>query len=183
MNKTKAVHHVLTFLNFLVIAVFIWSLINYKVLDATINKWAVAGGLVFLIIFIIFLEGAPIVAGPTIAVAAFLTIGEYTPLFIYLVFILSGVVGNFIWFYLGVFSGHKLLKYFDPKVISRYEKLFKKYGWWTMVITAVTPIPYLPTLAGIFDMKWKHMFIGVMGVRIIRHTIVFIFWMIVVGIL
>jgi len=45
-----------------------------------------------------------------------------------------------------------------------------------MIIMAVSPIPYLPTLAGVFRMTSPILITKVLVVRMIRHVVVFLFW-------
>ena len=68
------------------------------------------------------------------------------------------------------------MKYFDKKNVRKYKDLFKKYGRSAMIIMAISPIPYLPTLAGVFRMSPKYFFLETLSVRIIRHIVVFLFW-------
>ncbi|KKK55012.1 hypothetical protein LCGC14_3078880, partial [marine sediment metagenome] len=69
-----------------------------------------------------------------------------------------------------------IFKYFDKKNVKKYEKFFKKYGQSAMIIMAVSPIPYLPTLAGVFRMTSPILITKVLVVRMIRHVVVFLFW-------
>jgi membrane protein YqaA with SNARE-associated domain len=176
MNKKKTVKFSLTILNFLVIFLLIWSLVNYTFLSNEVSQFIQVGGLLAMIFFVILLEGAPVFAGPGLGVASILAMGVFNPWFILLLFLVSAFIGNIFYFYLGYFSGKKILKYFDKKDIEKYEKLFKKYGFWAMVIMAISPIPYLPTLAGVFRMTSPILIAEILIIRMIRHVIVFLFW-------
>ena len=129
-----------------------------------------------MIFLVILLEGAPVIIGSGLVVASVLAIGTENPGFILLLFLVSALVGNIIYFYLGYFSGKGILKYFDKKDVKKYKKLFKKYGFATMIFTAVSPIPYLPTLAGVFKMTSPVLITEVLVIRMLRHTAVFLFW-------
>jgi membrane-associated protein len=163
-------------LNLLVIFLLIWSLINYTFLSNEVSRFVQIGGLIVMIFLVILLEGAPVFIGPGLVVATILSIGTENPGFILLLFIVSALVGNVIYFYLGYFSGKRILKYFDKKDIKKYERLFKKYGFAAMMITAISPIPYLPTIAGVFKMTSPILITQVLIIRMIRHLIVFLFW-------
>ncbi len=176
MNKKKVIRFSVWALNLLIVFAFIWSIINYKILDQEVTRLIITGGLIAMVFFVIILEGAPVFIGPSVVVAAILTMNAFNPWPILLLFISSAIMGNILYFYLGYFSGEKIMKYFNKKNVREYKALFKKYGRPAMLITAISPIPYLPTLAGIFKMNPKHFFLEIMPVRIIRHIVVFLFW-------
>lgn len=176
MEKKKVVRFSLAILNFLVIFLLIWSLVNYTFLHKEVSQFIQVGGLLVMIFFVILLEGAPVFMGSGLVVATVLAMGTENSGFILLLFLVSALIGNVIYFYLGYFSGKKILKYFDKKDVKRYERLFKKYGRAAMFIMAVSPIPYLPTLAGVFRMTSPILIAEVLVVRMIRHVIVFLFW-------
>jgi len=179
MNKKKVIRFLIWTLNLLIVFALIWSIINYKILDKEVTRLAITGGLIAMVFFVIILEGAPVFIGPSVVVAAILTMNAFNPWFILLLFILSAIIGNILYFYLGYFSGEKIMKYLDKKNVREYKALFKKYGRAAMLIMAVSPIPYLPTLAGVFRMNPKHLFLETLPVRIIRHTVVFLFWFLI----
>lgn len=176
MNKKKVIRFSIWALNLLIVFVLIWSIINYKILGQEVTRLVITGGLIAMIFFVIILEGAPVFIGSSVVVAAILTMNVFNPWSIFLLFILSAIIGNILYFYLGYFSGEKIMKYLDKKNVREYKDLFKKYGRFAMLIMAISPIPYLPTLAGIFRMSPKYFFLETLSVRIIRHTVVFLFW-------
>jgi len=73
---------------------------------------------------VIFLEGAPVFVGSSIAVATILAMNAFNPWLILLLFLSSAIVGNIFYFYLGYFSGEKILKIFSK---DRREKDTKTY--------------------------------------------------------
>jgi|TARA_Y100000031_G_scaffold118436_1_gene131736 membrane protein YqaA with SNARE-associated domain len=176
MGKKDAIRFSLAILNFLVIFLLIWSLVNYTFLSNEVSRFVQIGGLIAMIFLVILLEGAPVFIGPGLVVAAILAMGVFNPWFILLLFLVSVLIGNAIYFYLGYSSGKGILKYFDKKDVKKYERLFKKYGFAAMIITAISPIPYLPTIAGVFKMTSPILIIKVLFVRAIRHLIIFLFW-------
>jgi len=180
MNKKKRIKYLIQALNILIVCALIWSIINYKVLDQEVTKLAITGGLIAMISFVIILEGAPVFIGPSVGVVAILIMNAFNPWFIFLLFLLSAIVGNILYFYLGYLSGEKIMKYFGKKNVREYKDLFKKYGRFAMLIMAISPIPYIPTLGGVFRMSPKYFFLGILPIRLIRHTVVFLFWFFIV---
>lgn len=176
MEKKNVIKFSLVILNFLVIFLLIWSLVNYTFLNKEVSQLVQIGGLLVMIFLIILLEGAPVFLGSGLVVATILAMGTENPGFILLLFLFSALIGNIIYFYLGYFSGKGILKYFDKKDVKKYENLFKKYGFATMIIMAVSPIPYLPTIAGVFKMNSPVLIAKILVVRMIRHTFIFLFW-------
>jgi len=176
MNTKKVIKYSAWILNLLLIFVLVWSLINYKILDQEVTRFVMVGGLSAMIVLIIILEGAPVFLGPSTAVAAILAMNVFNPWLIFTLFLLSALVGNILYYSLGYFSGEKILKYFSKKDVKKYEQLFKKYGRRAMLIMAISPVPYLPTLAGVFRMESKYQITEILIARIIRHTVMFLFW-------
>jgi len=176
MGKKRKIKFFLTLLNFIVIFLLIWSLINYAFLNKEVSNLVQIGGLFAMILLIILLEGAPVFAGPGLIVATVLAMKTMDPWFIYLIFLASALIGNIIYYYLGYFSGKEIIKYFDKKDVKKYESLFKKYGFAAMTIMAISPIPYLPTIAGAFKMTSSLLIAEILIIRMLRHTVVFLFW-------
>jgi membrane-associated protein len=158
-----------------VVVLLVWSLLNYKVLENSVTGFIQVWGLIALVLIVVILEGAPIFVGGGIAAGASLAMGA-NPWLVLTLFIISAIIGNVLYYYLGYFSGRKVLKYFNREDVARYEKLFEKHGRVAMFIMAVFPIPYLPTLGGVFKLTPLFMFTEVLAVRIVRHSAVFIFW-------
>jgi len=150
-------------------------------LNKEVSQFIQVGGLLAMVLFVILLEGAPVFIGGGLATAAILAMGTINPLIVFFLFIVSALIGNVIYFYLGYFSGKKILRYFDKNHVKKYRRLFKKYGFAAMIFMAISPVPYLPTLAGVFRMKSLGLITGVLIIRMLRHTAVFLFWIYVLG--
>jgi membrane protein YqaA with SNARE-associated domain len=178
--EKRTVKALLWILNILVILLLVYSLVNYKFLEKELVLAAQIGGLGVVAILIFFLEGAPLFVGPSVAVAAILATGT-NPWWVLAVFLISAILGSIAYYYIGHILGEKALRYFEKRDIKKYRELFAKYGTSAMVLTAMAPIPYLPTIAGVFKMSKKDMFIKTMGVRLLRHIVVFLFWFFILG--
>jgi len=176
MNKKRVVKFSAWMLNILVILLLVWSLINYRVFNQEVTQFVQVGGLLAMVFLVILLEGAPVFIGSGLVIASALAINIINPWLILFLFLFFALVGNIVYYYLGYFSGKRIFKYFDKKDVKKYEELFKKYGFTAMIITAVSPIPYLPTLAGVFRIKSKVFIAEVLIIRMIRHVVVFLFW-------
>lgn len=176
MNKKKWVRFSVALLNLFVILLLIWSLINYQFLNKEVSNLVQVWGLFAMILFIIILEGAPVFVGPSVVVAAALATGTFDTKLILILFMGSAFIGNIIYYYLGYFSGEKILKYFKKKDVKNFKKIFKKYGRVAMITMAISPIPYLPTIAGVFRLKSFRVISEILVLRMIRHGVVFTIW-------
>ncbi len=181
MIKKRVVKFLMFSLNIIILLLLIWSLINYKILSKEVTKLVMFGGLTIMVIFVILLEGMPLFLGPSVSVLAILAMGVFNPWLILFLFILSALVGNVFYFYLGYFSGEKILKYFPKENVKKYKLFFKKYGRNMMIIMAISPIPYLPTIAGVFKMNSKLHIAETLIVRMLRHVVVFFFLFFVIS--
>ncbi len=176
MNKKRVIRVSVWLLNLFVLFLLVWSLINYKILDHEVTQFIQFGGLFAMVFLVIFLEGAPVFVGPSVAVASILAMNIFNPGLVLGLFLGSALLGNIIYYYLGYFFGERALNYFKAKDVRKYEGLFKKYGGITMVTMAISPVPYLPTLAGIFRMKSISLISKILILRAIRHILVFFVW-------
>ncbi len=176
MNKKKIIRLSIGLLNVLIVLVLIWSLINYQFLNKEVSNLVQVWGLLAMILFVIVLEGAPVFIGSSIVVAATLATGTFSPGLILFLFLTFAIVGNILYYYLGYFSGKKILKYFKKRDVKRYKKNFKKYGRVAMITMAISPIPYLPTIPGVFRVKSFYLISEILTIRLLRHIAVFTFW-------
>jgi membrane protein YqaA with SNARE-associated domain len=175
MGVRKRIHAIGWVLNITIVLLLVWSFLNYRVLENNLSVFVQAWGLLALVIIVIVLEGAPVVVGGNVTVAVLMAAGV-NPWVLLPFFLVSAIIGNIFYYYLGYFSGKKMLKYFDEEDRARYFKLFEKYGRATMLIMAISPVPYLPSLAGFLKMSPWYMFTEVLAVRLIRHVVVFFVW-------
>lgn len=176
MSAKKIVRISVWALNFFIIFLLIWSIINYKFLNHEVSQIVQVWGVLAMVFFSIILEGAPVFVGPSVAVAAVLAMGTANPWLILFLFLFSALAGNVIYYYLGYFFGESVLNYFDKNGVKRYKKLFRKYGKTALIIMAVSPIPYFPTIPGVFRVKSPYLIMQVLIARMLRHTAVFFFW-------
>ena len=152
-NQIKTI---LWLINILTILLLIYSIVNYSFLEQEVTQAIQLGGLIALIFIVIILEGAPVFIGSSVAVAALLAT-KANPWPILTIFLLSAIIGNILYYYLGYFLGKKTFSYFSKKDIVKNIALFQKHGFKAMFIMAITPLPYLPTIAGVFKMSFFDM--------------------------
>ncbi len=161
----------------IVLAFFIYSLVNYKVLknqvessiDNQVEKygyWAV-----FTLSFILEISPQPI-ASAIIPFTNGLILG-LDPLALFSATLLGAILASFVAYAIGLRYGKSLtIKITGEETYEKYNKYFKKYGKAGMSLLALTPIPYFPIIGGLFKMKFKDFIIYAIIPRII-HLVVF----------
>jgi membrane protein YqaA with SNARE-associated domain len=159
MGKYQTIKILSFILGLIVLAFFIYSLINYKVLqnelEGALGEKVEQYGLpsVFVLGFLLEISPQPF-ASALVPFANGVLIGlDFTKL---LIFMLVGVVlASFFAYWLGIYCGKAIaVKLVGLAKYDGAHKTFKKYGRLGMAILALTPLPYFPILGGIFKMKF-----------------------------
>jgi len=158
----------------IILILLVYSIVNFRVLRNEMTDAVAAGSLTLMAIFFFALEIVPNIIGlePTIITA--LIAGLSIPYIITLL-IIAVTIANFLSYYIGRSFSSYIRGFIKAKDIHKYEKLWKKYGKATMIITAISPIPYFPALAGLFKMDVKFFTFAVVTSRIARHLVVIAF--------
>jgi len=167
-HKRRIAHSVILLIVILMLAFFVYSIVNYRVmrnqLTSGVEKWQYTS--VFISSFI--LESFPSIIGPgTPFTAAMLVKLDFK--YTLIILLISTTLSALLSYFLGFKYSEEVLKFVSPKTRKDYERLFKKYGKATMIITAVTALPYIPSLAGVFKMKFKYFLFVVTSIRILNY--------------
>ena len=171
MKSRGSVHSVFLFLFAIVmLTVFILAIIYFKQVNNFVEASVDNGGLwaVFGLVFIVELLVQPI--GPEVPASAAILFGmPILPVILVAIFA-SFLAGTFDWG-LGRHGGLVLAKRVcgtrNYKNVCYY---FSKYGHWTLLVSAITPIPYVPFcwLSGAFGYKYRDFFLFGVIPRTIR---------------
>ena len=144
-------------LGLIVLALFIYTLINFGLLqnqlEAGLENQILKYGYISIFIISFLLEGLP---QPFVsAIFPFITgvvLGLDFKLLL-LVTISGAIISGFFAYTIGLIYGKKLaIKITGEENFQTYHDLFKRYGKLGMTIIALTPLPYFPILAGVFKM-------------------------------
>jgi membrane protein YqaA with SNARE-associated domain len=177
MLKKRTIHFIIWLITILVILLSVWSIVNFKFLQNYVSSQVETTGYVAIFIISFIFESIPSIIGPDAPLLTGLLIG--LNLWIVLGILLISTTFSAL---LSYYFGHKSSKYIkfisEKKQWRKYEELFKKYGKAGMVIAALTPVPYIPALAGIFKMDFKYFLFVVTLLREIKYCIVafFLYW-------
>ena len=155
---------------FLIILIFGYGIINHHVLQNEVTKWIGAGGLTALFIFCFILESAPVTIGPDAPLIGAIASG-LNPLGILIVLFVSTTSSAIISFLIAKKYSHYARGFIKAKNMQKYEEMWHKHHKWGMPLAAISPIPYIPAIAGIFHMSSKYFIFVVTPIRIIKYII------------
>ncbi|MFT4304619.1 MAG: YqaA family protein [Candidatus Woesearchaeota archaeon] len=154
-----------------IVIVFLLGIMYFTVLEQSVNylveKYGILG--MFFGSFILDLLVQPI--GPDLI----LIFGVFAGINPYIVLI-SSVLGSYLSLLTAYYIGKKIGGAGIEKIVGKktYEKIEKSpnYGKWILFFGSISPIPYVPYLAGMWKLSFKEVLIIVLIPRTIRFTIV-----------
>jgi membrane protein YqaA with SNARE-associated domain len=155
----------------LIILIFILGTIYFTLLENSlsyfINQWGLLG--MFFGSFIVDLLVQPI--GPDLILIFGVVLG-FNP-FIVLV---SVLLGSYLTILVSYYIGKQIGGAGIEKIVGtiNYKKIqdHPNYGKWILFLGAISPIPYIPYLAGIWKLKFKEVLLIIIIPRTIRFIIV-----------
>ena len=161
----------------LVIILFLYGLVNYRILDKQISErvefYVGKYGYYSVFVFSFILEISPqpfIGAVGTVASGLVFGLNFY---YLLILVIVAGTLSAITAYAIGRLYGKRIvIKLFGRKNYEKYSLLFKKYGKLAISLAALTPIPYFPVIAGVFKMKAVDFAVYALFVRVI-HFVVF----------
>ena len=171
--KAKSNIFWLVFISIVLVLILIVSL-NYEKIDSFIGQNVEVYGYpaIFLFSFLSDAIDQPIV--PEVPAILGVVYG-LNILSVFLIAVLGISCMGFINFYIGrrVFS-KKIGDLCTTKKYANYCKLFHKYGKWSLLIAALTPLPYVTFvwLSGAFGMKFRTFFVFGMLAKAFRLGII-----------
>lgn len=137
---------------------FIYAIVNYKILRQSISEevseYVDEYGYyaIFILVVLFEISPQPLVSG-IIPLATGLTLGM-SDYYLLITSAIGVVVSSLLGYFIGKRWGIDVsIKLIGKKDYQRYLELAKKYGNIAIAIAALTPVPYLPVLAGAFKMK------------------------------
>lgn len=137
-----------------------------------ISSAAMNIGYIGIFVFSFFLDVSFQIISPNIFLISGI-IGGINPYYLTLNVILASTLAGIAAYYLGITHSEAMLhSVMSEKRAKKAIEYFKKYGKWGMAILALSPIPYLPILAGIFKMKIKDFAIYALLMRAIHFIII-----------
>ena len=143
----------------LIITLSLITILNYSTIEHYINRYVqdlveeygyyAIGTLVF------FLETVP---QPFISALVPLSVGiifELNIVVLLSMVIIVSITANYTAYFIGYYSSDQITKFFtNKKNYQKVQKWFEKYGKYSLSILALSPLPYLPIIGGIYKMKF-----------------------------
>ena len=149
---------------------FSYAFLNYQTIRIEfyheIQKYGWVGLLVGA--FLMDVIAGPI--GPEIPVIGGLLAGIKIPTIIYMT-VLGSTIASFLIYSIGYFFGeYGALHYVSPRKYKYYKKIFNRHRRITMVLGALTPVPYVIVclIAGVFRVKPSEFTTFAISARIVR---------------
>lgn len=169
-SKAKIVKIVGYFLMAAVFAVFLYTLLNYQELRTNLEAEIQTYGAIGLIVggFIVDIIAGPL--GTEVPVVAGLLTGLDVPTVIYMTF-LGSVTASLTVYFFGYFIGeYGALHYVSKEDYKKWKALFIRHRRLTMVLGALTPVPYVIVclIAGTFKVRLWEYFVFTIGARFVR---------------
>lgn len=135
----------------LAIVFFVWGAINYETLQGEISQQIEIYGLIALVVLSFFLDLFPQYISPHIGLfsAALFNFNLINSFFLVLI---GSTVGSIVGFEIGKAIRSKSSKNLFGKTFQ-IKRAINQKGKWVVSLAAVSPVPYLPIVLGILDMK------------------------------
>jgi len=147
------------------------SIVYYQLFRAEMSRIVGVYGFIGLFFIGFILELVPQFLSPHLGLIITIYFG-LSPWKAILFVILGSLLGSSISFWIGKNQGKAVAYSFvATRDAKRFEELIAKYGPAVVLIAAISPLPYLPMIAGALDIKWKSfLFFGIIP-RIFSYTI------------
>jgi uncharacterized membrane protein YdjX (TVP38/TMEM64 family) len=154
------------------IGLCILALANYHAIKEAITLEIEGYGLAGLLVMSFILEFVPQFINPhlglLVAIAAGFNIYLST-----LVVIIGGITGSLVGFNVGQKYGFQFIcAIFNPKTLKKIVEGWNKYGGIFVLVSALTPVPYLPPVFGALGMSRRKFLIWGIIPRIISYCTV-----------
>lgn len=171
-NLRRKIEIIETLLALVIVALGIISILSYQFYKYAITSQISAYGLIGLFIVGAFLDLIPQVLNPFLAILAGIGAGLNPDLSI-LVVIMGSMVGSLIGFEFGrAYGGRLMATLFPEKMLVNIIDFWQKHGKIVVLVSALTPIPYIPLLFGALEMERKDLWLYGIIPRIISFAVV-----------
>jgi len=172
MGLKKILKIISSIMFILMLVVFFYTLFNYQELRGSISESLQKNSFYGIAVITFLLEVFPQVIGGDLP----LLTGGLIGLNIFWVFVIVSIassVAGMLQYSIGFFFGKKIsLLYMDEISYNKYRLLFNRKGKFALTLTALTPVPYIPAIAGVFKMHpYDFLLYGVL-MRVIRFAAV-----------
>jgi membrane protein YqaA with SNARE-associated domain len=157
----------------LIIFIFVWGIVNYTFIEENISKQLEASGLIGIFIASFLLDLIPQYVSPHSVILTSKLFG-FDFIKSFLLVIIGSSIGSILGYEIGYFSRNrsdlpKIL--FREKIVRKVHNTIHNGGKWIVTLAAISPIPYVPILLGVFGLNRKNFLIYGVIPRIIGYFI------------
>lgn len=161
-----------TLLALVIVALGIISLLSYHFFEGAVTIQIQSYGIIGLFIASAFLEFVPQFLNPFLVILVGIASGLNADISI-IVVILGSIFGSVLGFELGKIYGNRLISpLLSEKNLNKLLGFWQKHGKIVVLISALTPLPYVPLVFGSLEMKRKDFWIYGIVPRILSFAIV-----------
>lgn len=154
------------------VALSIVSLLSYQFYKGAVTLEIQAYGFAGLFLASAFLEFVPQILNPFLVILVGIASGLNPDMSI-LVVGFGSIFGSVLGFELGRIYGIRLVSpLFSRKTMNKVSDFWAEHGKIVVLVSAITPLPYVPLIFGSLNLKRKHMWIYGLLPRILSFAIV-----------
>jgi membrane protein YqaA with SNARE-associated domain len=157
----------------LALALFLYSLINYTILEEKISNTIRAYGTISIFVFSFILDFVPQYISPHILLvtANFLDMNMFLSISIVIV---SSTLGSLAGFGIGskLKESKLLVDFIGKKRFKKFETGINQKGKYLVSLAAVSPVPYVPLILGMLHMKRRNFVLYGIVPRVLGFIIV-----------
>lgn len=170
-EKARKIKEIDIFILLIILAISIWGIVEYNFLNEGIAQEIQEYGLIALFFFTALLEFIPQIMHPFAGVILATGVGVSLTSATFIASIAS-VCGSILGFEVGKKYGFGFVcPLFKEKVLRKTLALWDKYGREFVLVSAITPLPFLPLIFGALGLKRKYMIIYGIVPRVIGYVI------------
>ncbi len=175
MTKT-VIRFIGTILTILIFVIIVYGFVNYAFLKNEFTNVIISYGMlaVFILSFLLDLFPQPFSAHNIVLGAGLLGFPMYQ---VVVITIIAAFLASVLGFWIGKYFEEAFIEdLFGRKKINEMKNRMNKGGGkWYVLLSAISPLPYIPILFGAFEMTWKNFFIYGITPRILGFIVTGLF--------
>jgi len=169
-KKAKRIKQIDLFILTIIFLLSMWAILGYKYFSVEIQQEIGSYGLIAVFVAVLLLEFIPQMLHPFICVVMAVGAGINLILAV-IVASIASTVGSIAGYWVGKKYGFNIVcPLFNQKTIQKTLKLWDRHAKEYVLLSALTPLPYLPLIFGALGLKKRYMFFWGIIPRIIGYA-------------